>query len=173
MNKLTRRAVIRAAGGALTLVVGGLQVACTTEESEQITAVGLDDTALLTLLRTAQLLLPHQSLSADVYRDAMLELSGVMSSDARKKESVNAGIAALNKTSPWLDLSPAEQREALAGIESTPFFAVVREAAIAGVYRDERTWQLLGYEGEASKFGGYLHRGFNDIDWLPESGGEQ
>ena len=49
----------------------------------------------------------------------------------------------------------------------------VREAAISGVYRDERTWQLLGYEGEASKYGGYLHRGFDDIDWLPEFGDAQ
>lgn len=157
----------------MTLVVGGLQVACTGEESEQIAATGLDDAALLTLLRAAQLLLPHQRLAADVYRDAMLQLSNAMTNDARKKQAIEAGLAALNESASWLDLSTEAQKSTLAALESTPFFGTVREAAISGVYRDERTWQLLGYEGEASKFGGYLHRGFDDIDWLPEFGDAQ
>jgi hypothetical protein len=29
-------------------------------------------------------------------------------------------------------------------------------------------WDLLGYEGPSFDKGGYLHRGFNDLDWLPE-----
>ena len=28
--------------------------------------------------------------------------------------------------------------------------------------------QALGYEGSSFEQGGYLHRGFNDLDWLPE-----
>jgi hypothetical protein len=27
---------------------------------------------------------------------------------------------------------------------------------------------LLGYEGRSFAKGGYLQRGFNDLDWLPE-----
>jgi hypothetical protein len=27
--------------------------------------------------------------------------------------------------------------------------------------------ELLGYEGPAYEKGGYLHRGFDDLDWLP------
>ena len=29
-------------------------------------------------------------------------------------------------------------------------------------------WDLLGYEGYSSDKGGYINRGFNDLDWLPE-----
>ncbi len=29
-------------------------------------------------------------------------------------------------------------------------------------------WKVFGYEGEAFSQGGYLHRGFNDLNWLPE-----
>jgi hypothetical protein len=27
-------------------------------------------------------------------------------------------------------------------------------------------WKVLGYEGESASKGGYINRGFNDIDWL-------
>jgi hypothetical protein len=28
-------------------------------------------------------------------------------------------------------------------------------------------WELVGYEGPSYDRGGYLHRGFDDLDWLP------
>ncbi len=33
---------------------------------------------------------------------------------------------------------------------------------------DEEVWTVLGYEGPSFDKGGYLHRGFDDLDWLPE-----
>jgi len=36
------------------------------------------------------------------------------------------------------------------------------------LYTDRKVWSELGYEGPSFKFGGYLERGFNDIDWLSE-----
>jgi hypothetical protein len=35
------------------------------------------------------------------------------------------------------------------------------------MYSDREVWQVLGYEGESYDKGGYLHRGFDDLDWLP------
>ena len=29
-------------------------------------------------------------------------------------------------------------------------------------------WPKFGYEGSSFEHGGYLHRGFNDLDWLPD-----
>lgn len=36
------------------------------------------------------------------------------------------------------------------------------------LYDDAEAWDALGYEGESFDKGGYIHRGFNDLDWLPE-----
>ena len=36
------------------------------------------------------------------------------------------------------------------------------------VVRFMKVWSELGYAGPSFKFGGYLERGFNDIDWLSE-----
>ena len=44
----------------------------------------------------------------------------------------------------------------------------MRSTAVVEVYSDERTWQLVGYEGPSFDKGGYINRGFNDLDWLPD-----
>ena len=45
---------------------------------------------------------------------------------------------------------------------------VVRSTAVVEVYSDTATWRRLGYEGPSFAQGGYLHRGFDDLDWLPD-----
>jgi hypothetical protein len=58
--------------------------------------------------------------------------------------------------------------EATGKIRHTPFFQFVLNEALSGVYRHPLTWELLGYEGSSLEFGGYVGRGLDDIDWLPE-----
>ena len=67
------------------------------------------------------------------------------------------------------ELNPAdEQLLALQAIEGSDFFELVRSTAVVEVYSDERTWQVCGYEGPSFDQGGYLHRGFDDLAWLPD-----
>ena len=40
--------------------------------------------------------------------------------------------------------------------------------AVVALYDDREVWELLGYEGPSFDQGGYLNRGFDDLDWLPE-----
>lgn len=35
-------------------------------------------------------------------------------------------------------------------------------------YSDREVWTVLGCEGESSDKGGYVDRGFDDLDWLPD-----
>jgi hypothetical protein len=30
-------------------------------------------------------------------------------------------------------------------------------------------WKVLGYEGPSAELGGYINRGFSDIDWLQDA----
>lgn len=53
-------------------------------------------------------------------------------------------------------------------IADAPFFRMIRSVAIVNLYDDHEVWELLGYEGASFDKGGYLHRGFNDLDWLPD-----
>ena len=38
---------------------------------------------------------------------------------------------------------------------------------VVSLYNQTEIWPKFGYEGSSAEHGGYLHRGFNDIDWLP------
>ena len=47
-------------------------------------------------------------------------------------------------------------------------FQHVRSTSVVTLYNDQEVWGLLGYEGSSFEKGGYINRGFNDLDWLPE-----
>ncbi len=68
----------------------------------------------------------------------------------------------------WRDLDPATQIQAMRAIEAEPFFAAIRGAVQHGIYNGQAFWKHVGYPGPSKDFGGYLHRGAGDIDWLPE-----
>ena len=63
--------------------------------------------------------------------------------------------------------SPDAQTQVLRQIEATPFFKTVRGTSVFVIYNNPDAWAKIGYEGESYSKGGYLTRGFNDIDWLP------
>ena len=44
----------------------------------------------------------------------------------------------------------------------------MRSTAVVEVYSDERDLAAVGYEGPSFDQGGYLNRGFDDLDWLPD-----
>lgn len=56
----------------------------------------------------------------------------------------------------------------LTKIADAEFFAFIRGVAVPILYDDHEVWEALGYEGESFSDGGYLNRGFDDLDWLPD-----
>lgn len=67
----------------------------------------------------------------------------------------------------YLGAGMEEDRVAvLETIQQTPFFRTVRAGLVTGLYNQKEVWPLFGYEGESFSKGGYIDRGFDDIDWL-------
>ncbi|MGM0983422.1 MAG: transcriptional initiation protein Tat [Pseudomonadota bacterium] len=68
------------------------------------------------------------------------------------------------------DIGEEADREALLReIEDGDFFQTVRGTLVVGLYDNPALWEpYFGYEGSSWQQGGYLHRGFDDleIDWL-------
>ena len=52
-------------------------------------------------------------------------------------------------------------------LADTEFFTFVCGIAVVSLYDDHEVWELLGYEGASFDKGGYIDRGFDDLDWLP------
>ena len=78
------------------------------------------------------------------------------------------GVEALNRQAgcAWAGLSEEERLQALQRVEQTPFFQKLRSDFVVHFYSNPAIWPLFGYEGPSNDQGGYLHRGFNDIDWI-------
>ena len=56
----------------------------------------------------------------------------------------------------------------LRGIEQTDFFQKIRGDLIVSLYNQKELWPKFGYEGSSAEHGGYINRGFADINWLPK-----
>jgi hypothetical protein len=126
------------------------------------------DLAMSTITAAARTIYPHDALPDDVYARVGEKLAEAAREDPGAARTIEDGVSALNGGRPFTDLSAHGQLEALKGIEDSDFFELVRSTAVVEVYSDERTWQLVGYEGPSFDKGGYIDRGFNDLDWLPD-----
>ncbi len=52
--------------------------------------------------------------------------------------------------------------------EGSQFFALVKATAVVELYDNPLVWKAFGYEGPSAHLWGYVNRGFNDLDWLPD-----
>ena len=123
---------------------------------------------MATITAAARTMYPHDALPDDVYARVGDKLAEVAREDSGAARMIEEGVSALNGGRLFAELSADEQLEALKGVEGSDFFELVRSTAVVEVYSDERTWRLCGYEGPSFDRGGYINRGFNDLDWLPD-----
>jgi hypothetical protein len=90
--------------------------------------------------------------------------------DATQAQVVNDGVADLDRRGDerFVERSAEQQLADAKAIAGSDFFELVRSTAVVEIYSDSQTWKLLGYEGPSFAQGGYVDRGFNDLDWLPD-----
>ena len=131
-------------------------------------AASLRSRMIATITAAARRVYPHDALPDEVYARVADKLVEAAEASAETARVIEEGVAVLNDDRVFAELSADLQLKVLEGIEHTDFFELVRSTAVVEVYTDERTWQLLGYEGPSFEKGGYINRGFNDLDWLPD-----
>lgn len=123
---------------------------------------------MATLVQMARDIYPHDRIADAFY---VIAVKGY--DDAEKAPMVEAGIAALNALARgrgfagYLDIGWERDRvETLRAMEADPFFQTVRGGLVTGLYNQKAVWPVFGYEGESFSEGGYIDRGFDDINWL-------
>jgi hypothetical protein len=170
---VSRRHVLKI-GGRATLVplAAGLGLAGPVSRADASASVvelrSLDRTQARLILGVARTLFPHDFLGDDRY------LRIVAAIDA--KAAADQGVAAMVKTAlgafpdDFTAMEEARREDYLRNLEGSPFFRLVHQETIAGLYGDPTVSALLGYEGSSVEHGGYLERGFDDIAWLPAEG---
>lgn len=169
---LSRRDVLRRGGqaglGAMLMVSGSAVI------SPQF-AWGLETSALrpetvATLIQMARDIYPHDHVADRFYAVAVKAYDEQAGKDGAVKEMIEAGVADLDARAGaggYRGLGWEDDRVAiLRQIEATPFFQTVRGGLVTGLYNQKEIWPLFGYEGESYSKGGYIERGFDDIEWL-------
>ena len=121
-----------------------------------------------TVLQLSKVLYPHQGLEDAVYALVVKAIDEQASGPAGR-QLVSVGVGALDAKAggSWLTGSPAQQTDVVAALIADPFVEKVRSTCITTLYNNDMAFAHFGYEGEAFSKGGYLHRGFNDLTWLP------
>lgn len=129
-----------------------------------------------TLLVLARDIFPHDRISDRYYLQALEPLEAQAAADDKLKSLLSEGVAALDRLAKLrfrkayaaLD-KESERLSLLYVIEHGAFFQKVKGHLVTGFYDNKAVWPLFGYEGSSWEKGGYLNRGFDDIDWLDQA----
>jgi len=172
-HKLSRRVFL--AGGAATVAAIAARplLAEPPPANAAADAAAFDAAQTRTLLALTRDLFPHDRLPDSAYEKAIAPLLAETAVEPSTKKLLADGIAQLNASTTasggkaYADVSDESTRvAAIKQIEGTAFFAKVYGDTITPLYNQPETWAKFGYEGPSSALGGYIHRGFNDLDWL-------
>ena len=174
-NALTRRGFIRVAAdhaGAVTVaaVVGGAIVLSTSGARYAYALEALSDRQATMLLQASRILFPHERLSDEIYAAvvASLDLDAAKDQDVQRMLAEGVGLLDDRAGGDWLGAERDTQTAAVRDLEGTPFFGTLHFKTVSIVYDRPDVWNVLGYQGPSYDDGGYIHRGFNDLGWLPD-----
>ncbi|MGQ0565636.1 MAG: Twin-arginine translocation pathway signal [Gemmobacter sp.] len=168
LRGMTRRALLgrTMAAGALAVTGAGFIAAPDAAWAMEVSVITPEQMA--TLLQMARDIYPHDHVADEFYAVAV---KGYDAED--KKDMVAAGVAELDAAAvaqghaSYLAAGWEEQRvKVLQAVETSAFFQAVRGGLVTGLYNQKAVWPLFGYEGESFSQGGYVNRGFDDINWL-------
>ena len=118
--------------------------------------------------RLSYLMFPYPEVGDAPYERAAAGIADLVAGRADLAQLVAEGVTQLDggEAGAWIALDEARQVARLREIEASPFFRWLYQVTIDHLYNDERVWSHIGYEGSSFEKGGYLRRGFDDIDWL-------
>jgi hypothetical protein len=120
------------------------------------------------LLSIYRIMFPHKEVPDEFYEHVVRKLDEKAAQDQELCRLLSVGVESLNGQigSAWTRLSEEARQQALKRIEQTPFFQRLQSDFVVYFYSNPAIWPRFGYEGPSNDQGGYLHRGFNDIDWI-------
>jgi hypothetical protein len=174
-SKYSRRIFLQGAASVAPVAAVATSVSLGIEDAWAADATTLTPATLKTLVKVARDIYPHDFLVDSYYITAVKPWDGKAAKDPAVKALLEDGVRRLDQDAkdrhkvayaqvPW----EADRIVLLQGIEQTDFFKTVRSDLVVSLYNQEELWPKFGYEGSSAEHGGYIKRGFNDIDWLPK-----
>lgn len=166
VGALGRREILKGAAAGTIMVMSGALISPTEAWGLEVTV--LEPETMRTVVLMARDIFPHDRVADRYYAIACKAYD-----DKSAMDMVEGGVATLDA------LAQAQHGTSYAGVgweadrvailrqfEGSPLFQKMRGDLVVSLYNQQEVWAILGYEGESASKGGYIDRGFNDIDWL-------
>ena len=133
----------------------------------------LSPDTMATLVQMARDIYPHDRFGDDLYAAAVKSHDEKAAEDPEYKRMIEVGTTVLdnlaknNGNESYVGTGwEADRLTILKSMEPNDFFQNVRGGLVVGLYNQQSVWDKLGYEGASFDKGGYINRGFDDINWL-------
>ena len=129
-----------------------------------------DESQQSAFVRLTRLLFPHPGLADAVYAEVASHVFTSLTTNAESGSLLDSAENALNVQigGTWLDADKESQIAAIRDVQGEAFFPAILAAVRGAFYYHPKVWAHINYPGPSKQYGGYKHRGFDDIDWLPE-----
>jgi len=174
-TKYSRRIFLRGTATVVPTVAIAASVGLSIEDAWAEESTALAPSTMKTLVKVARDIYPHDFLGDVYYINAIKPWDGKAAKDPAVKTLLEEGVRRLDQdaqgrhnvayiTVPW----EVDRIVLLQGIEQSDFFKKIRSDLVVSLYNQQELWPKFGYEGSSAEYGGYIKRGFSDIDWLPK-----
>ncbi len=174
-TKYSRRIFLHGAATAVPTVAIAASVGLSIEDAWAEESTALAPSTMKALVKVARDIYPHDFLGDVYYINAIKPWDGKAAKDPAVKTLLEEGVRRLDQDAqgrhnvayinvPW----EADRIVLLQGIEQSDFFKKIRSDLVVSLYNQQELWPKFGYEGSSAEYGGYIKRGFSDIDWLPK-----
>ena len=174
-SKYDRRVFLKGAATTVPAVAIATSTGLGVSDAWAEDATTLTPATLKTLMKMARDIYPHDFLGDSYYITAVKPWDDKAAKDPAVKSLINDGVARLDQEAndrhkmPYVQVAWENDRVALLQrIEQTAFFQQIRGDLVVSLYNQKELRPKFGYEGSSAEHGGYIKRGFADIDWLPK-----
>lgn len=170
---VSRRSFLKGGSAGLVALSVGVGFIASADGAWALGVKNLKPETMQTLVQMARDIYPHDHLGDRFYAAAVATYDNQAGTDPAVKSLVEDGIAKLDdlakarhKTGYSAVAWEADRVALLKQIQDGKFFQTVRGNLVTGLYNNPEVWAKFGYEGASADKGGYIDRGFSDINWL-------
>jgi hypothetical protein len=170
-DSVDRRVFLKSTGAAAGVVILGGGVMMAADGAWAMSLSRLTPQQGATLIRMERDLYPYDAIDDGPYAKVVEALDAEAAKNDKTASLLADGVTRLNGAAGgnYAGEDEAKRLAALKSVAGSPFFQKVQSAMISGFYNDHEVWAKLGYEGSSAEKGGYIHRGFDDLAWLPKA----
>ena len=128
----------------------------------------LSEQARATCLQAVRTIYPHDGLPDEAYEKVVraVEARGGRRRGGRGDAATTGSPTSTARLVASLDAGA--RLDAIRATRAPRSSSCCTPTPIVELYDNPLVWKAFGYEGPSTHLGGYVDRGFDDLDWLPD-----